>query len=58
MIDPETRVAVKVWALDILLEFAKTEKWLQDLLPDVIASLSTSPSAGMQVRLRKIKAVH
>ena len=54
IIDSKTRVAVKVWALDILLEFTKTEKWIQDLFPEIVASLSTNPSAGMLVRLRRI----
>jgi hypothetical protein len=56
IIDPKTRVAVKVWALDILLELSKTESWINELLSDVIASLSTNPSAGMLVRLRRIKS--
>ena len=55
IIDPKTRIAVKVWALDILLEFTKTEKWIKDLFPEIIASLSTNPSAGMIVRLRRVK---
>ena len=56
IIDPKTRIAVKIWALDILAELAKTEKWIQELLPEVIASLSKNPSSGMLVRLRRIKA--
>ena len=56
IIDPKTRVAVKVWALDILIEFTKTEKWIKDLLPEVIEALSKNPSAGMSVRLRRIKS--
>jgi hypothetical protein len=53
IIDPATRIAVKVWALDILSQFAKTEKWVKELMPEVIASLSTNPSAGTLVRLRR-----
>ena len=56
IIDPATRIAVNVWALDILIELNKTEKWIDDLLPEVIASLSKNPSAGMIVRLRRIKS--
>jgi len=55
IIDTKTRVAVKVWALDILIELAKNNNWVKELLPEVIASLSVKPSAGMLVRLRKIK---
>jgi len=55
IIDIKTRVAVKVWALDILIELAKINNWIKELLPEVIASLSVNPSAGMMVRLRKIK---
>ena len=56
IIDPKTRVAVKVWALDILAELAKTEQWIKELLPEVIASLSLNPSAGMTVRLRRLQS--
>ena len=56
IIDPQTRVAVKVWALDILTELAKTEKWIMELLPEVIVSQTKNPSAGMSVRLRRIKS--
>ena len=56
IIDPSTQIAVNVWALDILIELNKTEKWINDLLPEVIASLSKNPSAGMIVRLRRIKS--
>jgi hypothetical protein len=56
IIDLNTRVAVKIWALDILIEFTKTEKWIKDLLSEVIESLSKNPSAGMTVRLRRIKS--
>ncbi|MDR0795550.1 MAG: hypothetical protein LBE79_05760 [Tannerella sp.] len=55
IIDLHTRVAVKVWALDILFEFSKTEKWLKELLPEIIESISKNPSQGMLVRLRRIK---
>ena len=55
IIDPQTKVAVKTWALDILLELSKTEKWIKDLFPEIVASLSKNPSAGMIVRLRRIK---
>ena len=55
IIDPATLIAVKVWALDILMELTKTEKWIQELLPEVIETLSVNPSAGMIVRLRRIK---
>jgi hypothetical protein len=56
IIDPATRIAVKAWALDILIELTKTEKWLKELLPEIVASLSQHPSAGMLVRLRRINA--
>ena len=56
IIDTATRIAVKAWALDILIELTKTEKWLKELLPEIIDSLSQHPSAGMLVRLRRINA--
>jgi hypothetical protein len=56
-IDPQTRVAVKVWALGILVELRKVEPWINDLLPEVIDSLSGNPSAGMMVQLRRIKTI-
>ena len=56
IIDPQTKVAVKTWALDMLLELSKTEKWIKDLFPEIVASLSTNPSAGMIVRLRRVKS--
>ena len=56
IIDPQTRVAVKAWALDILTEFATTEHWIQEMLSEIIASQTQNPSAGMTVRLRRIKA--
>jgi hypothetical protein len=55
IIDTNTRVAVKVLALDILTELAKIEHWIMELLADVIESVSKNPSAGMLVRLRRIK---
>ena len=58
IIDPQTRIAVKVWALDILYTLAKTEKWVKELLLDIITSLSNNPSPGMTVRLRRIKSIH
>ena len=57
IIDPQTRVAVKVWALDILAELSKTEKWIKEFLPEVVASLAKHPSAGIIVRLRRIKTI-
>ena len=56
IIDPQTKVAVKAWALDMLLELSKTKKWVKDLFPEIVASLSTNPSAGIIVRLRRVKS--
>ena len=55
IIDPQTRVAVKAWALDMLTELAKIDNRIKELLPEVIATLNIRPSAGMLARLRKIK---
>jgi hypothetical protein len=57
IIAPQTRVAVKVLALDILAEFAITEQWISELLSEVVATQTINPSAGMIVRLRKIKSI-
>ena len=52
--DPKSRVAVKIWALEILNLLAPQVEWVNELLPDAIGLLSINPTPGIRVRLRRM----
>ena len=55
LIDPGTKVAVKVWAMEILLLLSVRLAWVEESLADVVRQqLAGEHSAGMANRGRKI----
>jgi len=51
--DPKSRVAVKIWALEVLKLLTPQVNWVKELLPDAIGLLSQHPSPAMSVRIRR-----
>ena len=51
--DPKSRVAVQIWALEILALLAQQVEWVTEVLPDAIGMLSLHPTPAMKVRLRR-----
>lgn len=54
LVDPELKVAVKAWCMDILHHLSGRLDWVQELLPEVIDQLKRDPSPGMLSRLKKL----
>ena len=50
--DSKSRVAVKIWALEILKLLTPQVDWVAELLPDAIGMLSQNPTPAIRVRLR------
>ena len=51
--DPKSRVAVQIWALQILSLLTPQVKWIAEILPDAIGLLSRQPTPAMEVTLRR-----
>lgn len=56
-VDPAMPVAVKVWALDILMQCRGRVEWVGELWSDLIETLERDASPGMVCRLRRIAAL-
>ncbi len=55
LIDPRTRVAVKIWAINILLALRPRVEWIAENLRAVLDDLSVDPSPAMTVTLRRLR---
>jgi hypothetical protein len=53
IISPEDLIAVKVWAVEILLILYHDVAWISEMLPQALQTLAEDCSPGMKVRLRK-----
>lgn len=53
--DPKSRVAVKVWALEIIKLLAPQVTWVAEIFPDAIGMLSIDPTPAMTVRLKRLR---
>ncbi|MCL2739408.1 MAG: hypothetical protein FWE30_08195 [Bacteroidales bacterium] len=53
LVHPKSKVAVQIWALEILTALAPRVEWVAEMLPDAIGLLSLNPTPAMKVRLRR-----
>ena len=53
IISPKDLVAVKVWAVEILLALYHDVAWIPEFLPQALQGLAEDSSPGMKVRLRR-----
>lgn len=51
--EPKTRVAVQIWAVEILLKLCTTTDWLKVIMPEIVHSLTINPSPAIISRHRK-----
>lgn len=51
--DPKTMVAVKLWAMEILIILKNRVGWLPEVVDDLMDYFSRTPSPAMQVRLKR-----
>ncbi len=54
LIDPRTKVAVKAWAMDVLVLLASQVDWVGEYLPETIRHQMDGASPGMQNHGRKL----
>lgn len=52
-VDPRVRVAVKIWAIEVLRALMDRVDWVAEMLPELLEPLSRNPSPAMLNRLQK-----
>lgn len=53
ILEPKTRVAVKIGAIEVLLLLKDEVEWIEEVLPEIIGTISREASPAIEVRLRK-----
>lgn len=54
--EPKVRVAVVIWAIEILLLLCAKVEWVQEVVDELLDTLSRNPTPAMMVRLRRWRA--
>ncbi len=54
---PKVKVAVKVWAVEVLIVLKEEFEWIDDALRELLYDLSLNPTPGIKVRLKKWKNI-
>jgi|GEM_PF-2588206 len=53
IINDKVKIAVQIWAIEILIECEQHIDWVKSVLEDILENISYAPSAGMKVRLKR-----
>ncbi|MPM83670.1 hypothetical protein SDC9_130739 [bioreactor metagenome] len=53
IINDKVKIAVQIWAIEILIECETKVDWIKNVLEDILENISYAPSAGMKVRLKR-----
>lgn len=53
VLDAKVRVAVKVWAIDVLILLQQRVDWVVDILPPVLETLSVDASPAIRCRIKR-----
>ena len=53
IINDKVKIAVQIWAIEILIECETKVDWIKNVLEDILENISYARSAGMKVRLKR-----
>lgn len=52
-VDPGAKVAVKIWAVEVLKHCRRRVGWVQEVWDDLVETMAHDATPGIEVRMRK-----